>query len=122
MAPFLSAAWFDEFDARLSGLIVGELDHPALALGQVIHSPDGTTVSYTLLLGSGVPGRLIRDSTEEATVTLVCDLATAQSITEGASVTELLATGQIKIRGNVNSLLSSQEELGALTQALSATN
>ena len=84
----------------------------------IIDGPQGT-VRYTICIGAGRPGELVRDSVETAQVTLVEDYPSALSVHEGASVAELLASGQIKIRGDANALLRASKELAALSQAFS---
>jgi len=119
MALFLSSEWFDMLESALTTITTGEAGEAGLALGQVIHDCAQGTVSYTICIGAGKPGRLVRDSVEVAQVTLVEDYPSALSVHEGASVAELLASGQIKVRGDANALLRASKELAALSQALS---
>lgn len=115
---FLSPEWFDALESTLASITTGEAGEPGLTLGQVIQDHPTGTISYTMCLGSGTPGRLVRDSVEDAEVTLVEDFPSALSIHEGASVADLLASGRIKIRGDANALLRAATELAALSQAL----
>lgn len=121
MAPFLSPEWFDALADSLASITVGVAGEEGLALGQVIQgSPEGT-IRYTICLGAGVPGRLVRDSVDEAQVTLVEAYESAIAIAGGASVADLLAAGKIKVSGDANALLRSTAELSALTQALATS-
>jgi hypothetical protein len=119
MTDFLGDAWFDQLEATISSLTVGERDEPGLALGQVINGTPYGSVNYTIYLGSGRAGSIERDSVAGARVTLVEDYESALGIVSGASVTDLLSTGKIKIRGDVNALLSAASELATLAEALS---
>lgn len=119
MALFLSSEWFNALELALTTITTGDAGDAGLALGQVIHGCPKGTVSYTICIGAGKPGKLVRDSVESAQVTLVESYPSALSVHEGASVADLLASGQIKIRGDANALLRSSKELAALSQALS---
>lgn len=118
MPDLFSEGWFANLESAISAITVGQKDESGLALGQVIHDTPAGTVSYTICLGAGEPGRLVRDAVDGAQVTLVEDFESAQAIHEGASVAELLALGKIKVRGDANALLRSTEELAALANAL----
>ncbi len=116
---FLSPEWFDQLELTLAAITVGEQGDKGLSLGQVITETPLGTVNYTIHLGGGRPGSLVRDSVDSAQITLVENFASAQSIIAGESVTELLAASKIKIRGDVNALLGASVELGALADAIS---
>src|SRR5665213_3938276 len=73
MAVFLSSEWFDELAETLLAITVGEPSQTGLALGQVILNTQNGTVNYTICLGGGRPGSLVRDSVDAAQVTLVED-------------------------------------------------
>ena len=120
MTQFLSGDWFDALESALTTITTGVAGDRGLALGQVIHDCPQGTVSYTICIGAGRPGKLVRDSVTDAEVTLVEDYSSALSVHEGASVAELLASGQIKIRGDANALLRGSSELASLSQALSS--
>ncbi|HUY07633.1 MAG TPA: hypothetical protein VMU99_10270 [Acidimicrobiales bacterium] len=119
MPLFLSSEWFDLLESTLATITIGASGETGLALGQVVHDcPQGTT-SYTICIGAGQPGSLVKDSVATAQVTLVENYPVALAIHQGASVAELLASGQIKIRGDANALLRASKELAALADALS---
>jgi hypothetical protein len=118
MPPFLSAEWFDELKRVLGSVVVGNESRPALFLGQVVTGGPTGTVQYTAVLGGGRPGEVILNTVEDASVTLVEDYESAQSIVEGAPVAHLLSSGRIKVRGDLNALLASSDELLAFGLAL----
>ncbi len=120
MAAFLSAEWFDRLDSALTTITIGEPGEPGLSLGQVINDCPQGSVRYTIRIGAGRPGELLRDSVQFAQVTLVEGYPSALSVHEGASVAELLSSGQIKVRGDANVLLRASKELAALSHALGA--
>ena len=121
MAVFLSPEWFDALESALTTITTGGAEESGLALGQVINGCPQGMVCYTIRIGAGRPGELLRGSIQFAQVTLVEDYPSALSVHEGASVADLLASGQIKVRGDANALLRASKELAALSQALSMT-
>jgi hypothetical protein len=119
---FLTSEWFDVFAEKLSTITIGEPNESGLALGQVIlNAPDGT-INYTICLGAGRPGTLVRDSVDPAQVTLVEDYASALAIVAGESIADLLASGKIKVSGDANALLGAAPELAALASVLASTS
>ena len=121
MAVFLSSEWFDELAETLLAITVGEPSQTGLALGQVILNTQNGTVNYTICLGGGRPGSLVRDSVDAAQVTLVEDYESALAILAGESIADLLSSGKIKVRGDANALLGAADELAALASALAST-
>lgn len=121
MPEFLSAEWFDKLAQTLSTITIGEPSEAGLALGQVILNTGRGTVNYTIRLGAGRPGSLVRDSVDAAQVTLVEDYESALAILAGESIANLLSSGKIKVRGDANALLGASNELAALATALSST-
>ena len=118
MLRFLSPEWFARFAEKLAA-VQPEAGVPPLALGQVVTgTPDGT-VSYSILV-SGTKAELVVGSTAPAAVTLVEDWPTARAIAGGTPVSELLAAGQITLRGDANTLLAGQRHLETLGRALGA--
>ena len=118
MTEFLSPEWFCSLQTRLETITVGSPGERGLRLGQIVTGTPKGTVSYTICLGAGEPGTLVRDSIETAQVILVEDHESARSIVSGMPAAALLAEGKIKVRGDVNVLLGASAELAALATAL----
>lgn len=121
MPEFLTEEWFEALSAGLKGLsppsgagsVAGEL-----SLGQIITEvpadigPDDVhdrEVRFTILIGPKGGASLVRGSTDTASVTLVEDWSTASAIVSGSCcISDLLAAGKIKLRGDSRALVSAE--------------
>lgn len=120
MALFLSDEWLAELAAALRAA-PGLAEGPALALGQLITGVptlEGGDLAYTIRFGGGDEAVVVPGSVEDADVILVEDYETARAIASGAAASSMLAEGKVKLRGNANALVSAQEQLAALGDAL----
>ncbi len=118
MALFLSGEWLDALAKTLAAS--GPIGSPKrLALGQIVTGSPMGDVSYTLVIGGGEPTTVVV-GTATASVVIVEDHATALAIATGRPAAELLASANVKIRGDVAALLDAQELLAAVGEALAS--
>lgn len=119
MAPaaFLTSQWLDELRLRLQAVVIGSAQSPRLALGQIVTGAPAGTTSYTISFGAGQPVT-VEPGADQAQVTLIEDYQTALRLAEGVPAGELLSLGKVKLRGDVNALLSAAEQLSELADAL----
>lgn len=116
MEDLLTPAWLDELGAAL--VAAEPVESPGrIALGQVVTgAPDGD-VAYTLLFGGGQPASLVH-GVEGAVVTVVESYETATAIASSTPAAGVLASGKVKVRGDVRVLLDSQAALADLAEAV----
>jgi hypothetical protein len=74
-------------------------------------------VRYCIALGSGEPSELLLAG-DGGDVVLVESFDTAQRIAAGASISDELAEGGVKIEGDVGALVAAQAEIAKLAAAL----
>ena len=118
MADLLTPEWLHELAATLAAAEPVASDR-RLALGQVVTGGPGGDVEYTLFLGGGEAERL-SPGVGDAAVTVVEPYETAAQIYGGASASQALGSGRLKVRGDVRVLLESQELLAAFATVLAA--
>lgn len=87
-----------------------------IALGQVVTGA-GAPRAWTVVAGGDEP-TVVLEGTGAAEVCLVTDEAAARRLLEGAPPAELLAAGQLKVRGDATALVEAQEALASLGAAL----
>jgi len=116
VAAILSEEWLDALHDHVAAL--GPLDSPTrLALGQLVTGAPGGDVAYTIRVGGGEAGE-VRRGLDGAAVTLVASYEVATAIASGTPAADMLAKGQLKVRGDAGALLGAQDLLAALAPAL----
>jgi|NGEPerStandDraft_6_1074524.scaffolds.fasta_scaffold94043_2 hypothetical protein len=119
MADLLSPEWFEQLRDKLASIApLGDATHE-LALGQVVEDAPEGAVGWTIHLGGGKAARF-ELGVDQAEVTIIENLDTMSALIAGATTTELLYEGRIKISGDVSALLHSAELLAQLNSALSS--
>jgi hypothetical protein len=117
MADLLSSEWFDELREKLADISpLGDPLHE-IALGQVVVNAPAGPVEWTIHLGGGKPARF-EVGVEHAAVTIIENLETMNALIGGATTTELLYEGRIKISGDVSALLNCADLLAQLNAAV----
>lgn len=122
MVPAEIAAEHFEPDAPSNGETPGRAtDVRRLALGQIVRGAPGGDLCYTMILSSTGRGELVRDSVEDAEVTLVEEFDTALALARGeVDALELLTLGRIKVHGDPKALVNATELLQRVGPALAA--
>ncbi len=112
---FLSDEWFAALEERLAatGPLPGDR---SVRIGQLVTLPSGDECCWTLELSGGEAPVLERGSVARTDVVLVESYESAERLALGASsATELLAAGEIKVRGDARCLVSAAPLLDALS-------
>jgi len=147
VAEFLGETWFEALAAALAALPVTTaaaetgaarpagpvgtaVAEPGLAIGQIVTGIPGNAgadgvrdgeVRWTIVLSPYGAASLVRNSTEEADVTLVEDWSTAEAIASGSSsVPEMLSAGKIKVHGNTRALVLAGDFLAGIAPLVAA--
>ena len=119
MADLLSAAWFKELRDKLAAIEpLGDASHE-LALGQIVEDSPSGEVAWTIHIGGGQPARF-EAGVEHAAVTIIENFETMNALIGGATTTELLYEGRLKISGDVSALLSCADLLAQLNAAIAS--
>lgn len=135
MSPFLSDEWLRDLDraARTvtppawpegETLVVEQVVRPAPVTGHGADAQD--TVATTrevrwLLVVSGAGVMIEPGGARAPDVTIITDPATAQSLAEGVSnAQQALATGRLRVRGDLTRLAAMHESLLALGDVFAA--
>lgn len=135
MPRFLTPEWVDAFNDALGGValpaqaaegsLVAASGH--FTVTQVVHDvpPDGASVRTTLVLADGVLGLRIDGPAdagagpEPAHVTISLAYPDAAALSRGdLSPAEVLATGRVRVRGDLAVLVASQALLADAAHAL----
>jgi hypothetical protein len=118
---FPSPEWFTELAGALAQIEVPE--GQSLLLGQVVTdvpAAPGGEVRYTISFAPGRPVTLTVGSAEPADVVLVTSYTAAMATAAGeTSSASMLATGQVKIRGDARRLVEADDLLAAVRRSLS---
>lgn len=115
MPVFLSDDWIAALvDAAAAAPRVEALDDVALTVLQVVEIAPGQEVRYHLRIADGAvvvsPG-----STDQADLTLYVDSPTARALHSGElNAQRALATGRLRVRGDLNRMLGSGDAFAAL--------
>ena len=136
MPRFLTPEWVDAFNDALSGVALpAEAAEGSLAAAsgrfsvtQVVHDvpPDGTSVRTTLAMADGRLELRVDEhaddgvaDAERAQVTVSLGYPDAAALSRGElSPAEVLATGRVRVRGDLAVLVASQALMAEAGQAL----
>ena len=83
--PF-SAEWLGALEVRLRTISVGERGDGQLLLGQIVTGTPSGTVSYTIVLGGGLPSELRVGESDDADVILLENYETGVELLAGTPV------------------------------------
>lgn len=129
--PVGSPDWCRALAARLEGAVRrrglepgGGKGAATVLLGQVVTGagPRGTAVDWLVRVSPDGEVAVEPGRADEAPVLLVTDAAAVAALSAGAaSVSDLLATGRVRVRGDAGALLDVAGLLEALAQALATT-
>ncbi len=119
---FLSAEWMEEVNREAASCseLKTTAGRPPVTISQTVTGgPDGD-VAYTLQVGDG--GLRVRaGGTEDATVTISQDWATAVAVARGEmGPEEAVMAGGIQVRGDMEALLAAREVIQIAQTCLAA--
>jgi putative sterol carrier protein len=113
---FLSDEWIRAFDAalRADATLGARFAATPIAIAQDVESEPG----YVVVL-DGAGGRIVTDGSRTGDITFVCSRATAVDLARGdLNAQRALASGRLKLRGDVDRLGSAGDALAALGDLL----
>jgi len=116
---YLSPAWFDAADVALrsDAALATASTGIHLVLQQTVEDPEAAT-TWFIHVDDGDVGLTVGEA-PVATVTFLCDRATAVDVQQGrTSAQAAFMAGRLRVGGDVGALLAHQELLAGLTDVL----
>ncbi len=116
-----SKQWISDTNEILSRLSPGIVEPQSSFCLDVKFRSEGANTSFSLIIGPG-GARLEAGMGDKCDVSLLVDRKVATQLNDGSkSVAEAIASGDIKVKGNVNELVNAGDLLAVLAKALGVT-